>query len=68
MAQQQKERPKKLETFEQALDKAINMLTERFEKPDQNAAIQLANALLVNQERERFETRPDTDNDVPYRV
>jgi len=58
---------KKLETFEQALDRAINMLTERFEKADQEAAVQLASALLSNQERERFETR-DTGVDLPYRA
>lgn len=68
MVQEQTKRRQKLETFEQALDRAINMLTERFEKPDQNAAVQLANSLLANQERERFEQRGDTDNDVPYRV
>ena len=61
-------RKKKLETFEQALDQAINMLTERFEKPDQNAAIMLASALLGNQERERFERRLDDEAEVPYRA
>ena len=67
MVQEHRKR-QKLETFEQALDRAINILSEKFEKPDQNAAVQLANALLANQERERFETRADTHDDVPYRA
>lgn len=59
---------KKLDTFEQALDQAINILSERFEKPDQNAAVQLANALYMTQERERFERREDSSADVPYQA
>jgi hypothetical protein len=61
---------KKLETFEQALDKAVNMLTARFEKADQSAAVDLANALYSVQERERFDRRGREEEltDVPYRA
>lgn len=59
----------RFETFEQALDRAINLLTEHFDKPDQNAAVQLAASLYSVQERERFNRRgDDTAADVPYRI
>lgn len=56
----------KFETFEQALDEAIHILSERFGKPDQGAAIQLANAIYALQERERFEERVDSTAEAPY--
>jgi hypothetical protein len=58
----------KLETLEQALDKAINLLTERFGKADQTAAIHLASALYALQERERFNESRDDMADVPYQA
>lgn len=59
----------RFETFDQALDRAINLLTEHFDKPDQQAAVQLANSLYTLQERERFNRRGDeTAADVPYQI
>lgn len=59
---------KRFETFEQALDKAMNVMAERFDKPDQNAVVQLANILYMTQERERFERRGREEHtgEVPY--
>lgn len=58
----------RFETFEEALDRAINVLAERFGKPDQEAAVTLATALYSLQERERFDRRgEETAADVPYR-
>lgn len=56
---------RRYETFEHALDQAVDMLTERFGTADQQAAISLAHVLYTVQERERFEER-GREMDPPY--
>lgn len=57
----------KYETMEQALDHAIEILADKFDKPDQSATVALAQALYTMQARERFDQRDrDSESEIPY--
>jgi len=57
----------RFQTFEEALNEAVDLLSKKFDEPDQCAAVDLANVLYTMQERQRFETREREPTDVAYR-